>query len=146
MSKPVTIAPRRFAVATACRPATPAPSTITLAGGTVPAAVVIIPKKRPDSRAAISIAAYPAAAACEESASIAWARVMRGIASIAKLLTSAAASARLVSAEVHGARWAISTCPGCIEPISSTEGVPTRSTTSAPVAVAASETSAPASA
>ena len=57
MSKPVTIAPSRFAVATACRPATPAPRTSTLAGGTVPAAVVIIPKKRPDSRAAISIAA-----------------------------------------------------------------------------------------
>ena len=57
MSKPVTIAPSRLAVATACRPATPAPRTRTLAGGTVPAAVVIIPKKRPDSRAAISVAA-----------------------------------------------------------------------------------------
>ena len=57
MSKPVTIAPSRLAVATACRPATPAPRTSTLAGGTVPAAVVIIPKKRPDSRAAIRVAA-----------------------------------------------------------------------------------------
>ncbi len=57
MSKPVTIAPSRLAVATACSPATPAPRTSTLAGGTVPAAVVIIPKKRPDSRAAIRVAA-----------------------------------------------------------------------------------------
>ena len=32
MSKPVTTAPRRFAVAIACRPATPAPSTRTLRG------------------------------------------------------------------------------------------------------------------
>ena len=57
MSKPVTTAPRRLAVAIACRPATPAPSTITLAGETVPAAVVIIGKKRPASRAASSAAA-----------------------------------------------------------------------------------------
>ena len=57
MSKPLTTAPRRFAVAIACRPATPAPSTITLAGVTVPAAVVSIGKKRPASRAASSVAA-----------------------------------------------------------------------------------------
>ena len=57
MSKPVTTAPRRFAVAIACRPATPAPSTSTFAGETVPAAVVIIGKKRPASRAASSAAA-----------------------------------------------------------------------------------------
>ena len=104
MSKPVTTAPSRFAVAIACRPATPAPSTITFAGATVPAAVVIIGKKRPTSRAATRVAAYPATLACEESASIAWARVIRGIASIAKLVTPASPSARLVSPEVSGAR------------------------------------------
>ena len=37
-----TCAPRRRAVAIACRPATPAPMTKTLAAGTVPAAVIII--------------------------------------------------------------------------------------------------------
>ena len=57
MSKPVTIAPRRLAVAMACRPATPAPRTSTFAGETVPAAVVIIGKNWPDSRAASSAAA-----------------------------------------------------------------------------------------
>ena len=35
-SKPVTMAPSRLAVAIACNPATPAPRTSTLAGGTVP--------------------------------------------------------------------------------------------------------------
>src|SRR3954465_3099948 len=43
----VTAAPRRRAVAIACRPATPAPRTRTFAGGTVPAAVIIIGMKRP---------------------------------------------------------------------------------------------------
>ena len=57
MSKPVTIAPSRLAVAIACRPATPAPRTSTLAGATVPAAVVIIGKSWPASRAASRVAA-----------------------------------------------------------------------------------------
>ena len=39
---PETIAPRRLAVAIACSPATPAPSTNTFAGGIAPAAVVSI--------------------------------------------------------------------------------------------------------
>ena len=43
-------------IAIACRPATPAPSTSTLAGLIVPAAVVSIGKKRPISSAAISTA------------------------------------------------------------------------------------------
>ena len=37
-----TIAPSLFAVAIACKPATPAPNTITFAGAIVPAAVIII--------------------------------------------------------------------------------------------------------
>ena len=37
-----TMAPRRRAVAIACRPATPTPMMNTLAAGTVPAAVIII--------------------------------------------------------------------------------------------------------
>jgi len=39
-------APSRFAVAIACSPATPAPSTTTRAALAVPAAVIIIGKKR----------------------------------------------------------------------------------------------------
>ncbi len=48
----VTMAPSRRAVAIACRPATPAPMTKTLAAGTVPAAVIIIGSARPNSAAA----------------------------------------------------------------------------------------------
>src|ERR1700693_3024258 len=47
----VTMAPRRRAVAIACRPATPAPMTKTLVAGTVPAAVIIIGSARPESAA-----------------------------------------------------------------------------------------------
>ncbi len=45
-----------MAVASACNPATPTPSTSTLAGFTVPAAVVSIGKNRVDSEAASSTA------------------------------------------------------------------------------------------
>ena len=45
-------APRRFAVAIACRPATPAPRISTRAALTVPAAVISIGMKRPYSLAA----------------------------------------------------------------------------------------------
>ena len=43
----VTTAPRRRAVAMACRPATPTPMINTLAAATVPAAVIIIGMARP---------------------------------------------------------------------------------------------------
>ena len=55
-SKPLTTAPRRRAVAIACSPATPAPSTSTFAGGIVPAAVISIGKNRGSRSAAISAA------------------------------------------------------------------------------------------
>ena len=55
-SNACTTAPSRRAVAIACSPATPAPSTSTLAGRIVPAAVVSIGKKRGSSCAAISAA------------------------------------------------------------------------------------------
>ena len=45
-------APRRFAVAMACRPATPTPITNTRAALTVPAAVISMGMKRPYSTAA----------------------------------------------------------------------------------------------
>ena len=44
MSETSTLAPSLLAVAIACKPATPAPSMTTLAGDSVPAAVVIIGK------------------------------------------------------------------------------------------------------
>ena len=49
MSVAETTAPSRRAVAIACRPATPAPITNTLAGGTVPAAVISIGITRSNS-------------------------------------------------------------------------------------------------
>ena len=55
-SKANVTAPSRLAVASACRPATPAPSTITFAGRIVPAAVVSIGKNLGSSCAAISAA------------------------------------------------------------------------------------------
>ena len=48
-SKPLTIAFAFFAVWIAARPATPPPSTRTLAGGTLPAAVIWPEKKRPNA-------------------------------------------------------------------------------------------------
>ena len=68
--------------------------------------------------------------ACEDSASIDCARVMRGIASMAKLVTPALASARTPSALVSGWRWAISTWPCLSFPISSLLGGATLATTS----------------
>ena len=65
-------------MAIACSPATPAPRTSTRAGASVPAAVTSIGKKRGAVFAASSTALYPATVACDESASIGWARVMRG--------------------------------------------------------------------
>ena len=62
----------------ACRPATPAPITSTLAGGTVPAAVMNMGKNLARCSAADRPARYPATVACDERASIDWARLMRG--------------------------------------------------------------------
>jgi hypothetical protein len=52
VSKERTIAPRPLAAPIAARPATPAPMTMTLAGGTLPAAVIWPVKKRPKALAA----------------------------------------------------------------------------------------------
>ena len=48
----LTTAPRRLAVAMACKPATPAPITNTRAAGTVPAAVIIMGMARSNCSAA----------------------------------------------------------------------------------------------
>ncbi len=71
--------------------------------------------------------------------------MIRGIASIAKLVTPASASARLVSAEVSGARWPIRTWPERSLSISSLVGSATLTTTSAPQAASPGPTPAPAS-
>src|SRR5712691_10327210 len=142
-SKPNVTAPRRRAVAIAWSPATPAPRTSALAGGTVPAAVVSIGRKRGSRSAAISIAWYPATVACEESASIGWARVMRGIDSIAKATTPREASRSIPSRSVSGWRKAIRTCPSCKRPASGSLGFCILTTASAPQAP--SPTCAPAS-
>ena len=84
VSKALTIAPKLLAAPIAAKPATPAPITITLAGGTFPAAVICPVKKRPKLFAASITARYPAMFAIEERASIFWARLIRGIESIAK--------------------------------------------------------------
>ena len=57
MSKASTFAPRRFAVAMACNPATPAPMMKTFTGLIVPAGVIIIGKIFPDCPAATITAA-----------------------------------------------------------------------------------------
>ena len=54
-----TTAPKRFAVAIACKPATPAPNIKTLQGRIVPAAVIIIGNIFPIVSAANKTALYP---------------------------------------------------------------------------------------
>src|SRR6202043_1973492 len=75
-----------------CNPATPAPMIRTRAGGMVPAAVVIIGKRRGRVLAARITALYPAIDAIEESASMLCAREMRGIISMEKRVAPAAAN------------------------------------------------------
>lgn len=73
VSKPLTMAPRDLAVAMEDRPATPPPMTKTLAGGSLPAAVIWPVKNLPKWLAASITALYPAMFAIEESASYVWA-------------------------------------------------------------------------
>ena len=74
----------------AASPATPAPTTKTFAGGTLPAAVICPVKKRPKLLLASITARYPEILAIEDNASIFWARLMRGTISIATTLASLA--------------------------------------------------------
>jgi hypothetical protein len=94
MSDTSTSAPSRRAVATACSPATPAPRITTLAGLSVPAAVISIGKSFPSRSAAMITDLYPAMFACDESASIGCAREMRGISSMAKTVSRRSAMRR----------------------------------------------------
>jgi len=76
--------------------------------------------------------------ACDESASIDCARLIRGMASIAKLVTPALAIARMPSALVSGPRKPMSTLSESSRPISSALGAATLTTRSAPRATVAS--------
>ena len=132
MSNPDTTAPSRRAVAIACRPATPAPITSTLAGATVPAAVISMGKNFGSRSAASSTALYPPTVLCEDKASIDCARVMRGIDSIAKPMIPRSDRRSIPSLSVNGSRKEISATPSGIAATSSALGLRTRTTTSAP--------------
>ncbi len=77
----------------------------------VPAAVVSIGKNRVDRSAAISTALYPATLACDDSASIDWAREIRGMDSMANAVTPASRSLPAISGSERGARNPINTDP-----------------------------------
>jgi len=111
MSYAVTIAPSRFAVAIAWRPATPTPRMSTRDGGTVPAAVTSMGMNLGMAVAPRSAAAYPAAVAWEERASMDWARVVRGMSSIAIGVTPRACNAVRVPSLAAGFSRPITTDP-----------------------------------
>ena len=106
-----TTAPSRRAVAMACRPATPAPMTNTFAGGMVPAAVISIGKSRGSTPAALMTALYPATVAMEESASIDWARLMRGTNSMLKRVTWRAMAVASAEGASSGRRKPMTAAP-----------------------------------
>ncbi len=118
-------------MASAWSPATPAPRTSTEAGGTVPAAVVSMGKKRGSRSAASNAARYPATLACDDNASMLWAREIRGTASTANAWTPALRRAVSSSPCVAGARNPIRTVPEESRFTSETLGGVTLSTTSA---------------
>ena len=99
----------------ACRPATPAPSTRTLAGRAVPAAVMSRGKNRPNALAATSTALYPATLACELSASIVWARDrVRGSPSRLTAVTPCAARSRASPGSISVDSIPTTVCPARI--------------------------------
>ena len=131
-------------MAIACRPATPAPMTNAFAGASVPAAVVIIGRIRGSALAPTSTALYPASVACDESASIDCARVMRGTSSIASAVTRRAASRCESGPLGAGARRATRTRPRASRPASSTRALDRSDHLAPPSAARPSATSRPA--
>ena len=77
----------------------------------VPAAVISIGNIRGRWLAASSTPLYPAIVAIDDSASMLWARVMRGISSIENAVTPACASVRIASGAPSGSAKPITTCP-----------------------------------
>ena len=107
----------------ACRPATPAPSTRTLAGRAVPAAVISRGKNRPNALAATSAALYPATLACELSASIGWARDrVRGSPSMLTAVTPLAARSRASSGLISVDSIPTTACPDRIRLMAAGDG------------------------
>src|ERR671916_464278 len=76
----------------ACNPATATPKTRTLAAFVVPAAVESIGTYLPREFAAMRAVLYPAMEPIEERASMLWATLVRGMASLEKTVTPASAS------------------------------------------------------
>ena len=95
----------------ACRPATPTPTTSTFAALTVPAAVMNIGNIFGSVSAARRTALYPATVAIDDRASMLWARVIRGISSIEKLVTPRSAISRAASAADRGSERPMMVCP-----------------------------------
>ena len=122
MSNAETIAPSRFAVAIAWRPATPAPSMKTDEGRIVPAAVIIMGMSFPRLDAATNAALYPAILLCDDNASMDCARVMRGTRCMLSAVTRRAASTSSTSRFRAGCRKLIRIAPSLMACASSTDG------------------------
>ncbi len=121
--------------------------TSTLAGGTVPAAVMNIGKNLARCSAALSPARYPDTVACELNASMPWARLIRGSRSKLKTVAFLAASARTASSACATPKKLSSAAPSGRPATSAALGGLTRTTSPAPESVAAASgaTVAPAS-
>src|SRR5271169_350114 len=91
----------------------------TFAGEIVPAAVIMRGKSFGTVSAARTTALYPATFACEERASIGWARLIRGISSMAKTVALRDASLFTVSMLARGERNETVTAPSLTREASS---------------------------
>jgi hypothetical protein len=85
--------------------------TKTLAGGMVPAAVISIGKSFGNESAASTAALYPATVAIEERASIACAREMRGMSSMAKSVMPRSIAGSRTAGSSRGRRKPARTAP-----------------------------------
>src|SRR5690349_12884293 len=139
-----TIAPSDPAVPIAASPATPAPATSTLAGGTLPAAVTCPVKNRPNACAASITARYPAMFAIDDNTSSDCAREIRGTASIAIAVIGRAANASTSSGSSAGLIRLITVAPSRSRSSSVSLGALTWKTMSAAHAASAGPTLAPA--
>ena len=125
------MAPMLPAAPMAASPATPAPTTSTLAGGTLPAAVTCPVKNRPKACADSTTARYPAMLAIDDSTSSDCARDIRGTASIASTVIGRAESFSTSSGFSAGEIRLIRVALSFNAAISTSEGALTLSTTSA---------------
>ena len=129
MSNPSTTAPRRRAVATAWRPATPAPSTRTRAGFTVPAAVMRSGNIFGSRSAASRTAWKPITVAIDDRTSTAWARVLLGTRSSEIMSAPVGAKPAATSGCQTGSKRPTTTCDEPILDRRSSPGLLTDTTT-----------------